>query len=115
MSTFESGIGQTTVDIHGKPFAGKLVNVIPATWFHHKNCIAGFLLGKDHIHGRGFSNQEVRTSPVKKLVIQDSILYAITMNSAYALMSVELTAFTEEPSWKDRILSVIENGEVQID
>lgn len=92
--------------VGGKPFAGALVNVFPTLWFHHKNCIAGFL-GRDHIQGRGFHNSEVRTSPVQTLLVLDGDLYAITMNSAYLLVSLQLTKFLTDPFWKDQINSVM--------
>lgn len=87
--------------IGGKKYAGVIVNARPfiEVW---PRCIYGFLSGKDH-HGRGFDNGPIRTSLVEKFLVQDSKLYAITMNSAYQLETVNLLAFLTCPEWVDDV------------
>lgn len=114
MSTTKSatGFGQgEVVEIGGKRFAGTLVNARPFVeqW---PRCIYGFLAGRD-FKGRGFDNGDVRTSTVQKLHVENGHLYAITLNSAYRLMSVNLMEFLNCTEWKDDIDNVITQAVVK--
>lgn len=119
MNKSETGFYQgEVVEVGGKRFAGTLVNARPFVELWPR-CIYGFLAGRD-FKGRGFDNGDVRTSTVQKLHIENGKLYAITLNSAYCLASVDLMKFLNCDEWKDDIDKlitqvVIPNAEVKID
>lgn len=106
-STFlqEEGIQEGVDAFGGRRYAGIIVNARPFVeqW---PRCICGFLAGRDH-KGRGFDNGPIRTSLVERLLINDGKLYAITMNSAYQLDTVDLMAFLKCPEWFDDIDNLI--------
>lgn len=99
---------QTITTIGGKQFAGRVANARPFTeqW---PRCICGLLVGKD-LKGRGFDNRPIRTSLVERLLLEDGNLYAITMNSAYLLVNVELDKFLLCPDWADDLDDLITQG-----
>lgn len=106
MSKSVDGIApQTVVEIGGKRYAGVIVNARPfvEVW---PRCICGFLAGRDH-HNRGFDNGNIRTSTVKNLLVENGKLYAITMNSAYCLESVDLALFLRTPEWIDDVRDLV--------
>lgn len=108
MSKSVAGIGQTeqeAVVIGGKLYAGVIMNARPFVEMWPR-CICGFLAGKDH-HNRGFDNGSIRTSKVESLLFENGKVYAITMNSAYCLESVNLAMFLSTPGWADDIDSLI--------
>lgn len=96
---------ETIVEIGGKRYAGVIVNARPfvEVW---PRCICGFLSGRDH-HNRGFDNGPIRTSTVQNLLFENGKLYAITMNSAYCLESVNLAMFLSTPGWFDDVDNLI--------
>lgn len=108
MSKSETGLAQTvqeTTYIGGKRYAGVIVNARPfvEVW---PRCICGFLAGRDH-HDRGFDNGPIRTSTVQNLLFENGKVYAITMNSAYCLESIDLAMFLSTPVWFDDLDSLI--------
>ncbi|QEQ94846.1 hypothetical protein pEaSNUABM56_00046 [Erwinia phage pEa_SNUABM_56] len=106
MSKSATGFGEgEVIEIGGKRFAGTLVNARPFVELWPR-CIYGFLAGRD-FKGRGFDNGDVRTSTVQKLHIENGKLYAITLNSAYCLASVDLMKFLNCPEWLDDIEDLI--------
>ncbi|WAK43729.1 hypothetical protein [Cronobacter phage EspYZU12] len=108
MSKSVAGIAQTeqeAVVIGGKRFAGVIMNARPFVEMWPR-CICGFLAGRDH-HNRGFDNGPIRTSTVQNLLFENGKVYAITMNSAYCLESVNLAMFLSTPGWADDIDNLI--------
>lgn len=108
MSKSVAGIGQTEQEaavIGGKRFAGVIMNARPFVEMWPR-CICGFLAGRDH-HNRGFDNGPIRTSTVQNLLFENGKVYAITMNSAYCLESVNLAMFLSTPGWADDIDNLI--------
>ncbi|AGZ17739.1 methyltransferase [Escherichia phage 4MG] len=110
--TMSKSLGQTTpaqpTEIGGKRFAGILRDVEPFFGFGtHKEvrCIYG-ILGRDH-KNRGFDGGPVRTSVVQDLIVHEGDIYAITMNSAYLLESVQLQHFIASDIWRDDIAKLI--------
>lgn len=111
-STFlqEEGIEDGVNAFGGRRYAGVIVSARPfiEQW---PRCICGFLAGRDH-KGRGFDNGPVRTSIVERLLRHEGSIYAITMNSAYKLESVDLAAFLNCQEWIDDISGLLAKGEV---
>ena len=108
MSKSVAGIGQTEQDavvIGGKLYAGVIMNARPFVEMWPR-CICGFLAGKDH-HNRGFDNGPIRTSKVESLLFENGKVYAITMNSAYCLESVNLAMFLSTPEWVDDVRDLV--------
>lgn len=106
MSKSVAGVAPETIfKIGGKRYAGVIVNARPMVELWPR-CICGFLAGRDH-HNRGFDNANIRTSKVQNLLFENGKLYAITMNSAYCLGSVDLALFLNSPEWVDDIDNLI--------
>lgn len=105
MTMNESVDSATTPMIGGKLYAGVIINARPfvEVW---PRCICGYLAGKDH-HNRGFDNGPIRTSTVQSLLLENGKLFAITLNSAYRLESVDLAAFLNCPGWFDDLDNLI--------
>lgn len=92
----------------GKRYAGELTDAEPFFGFGHTKdvrCIYG-RLGLDH-KNRGFDGGPVRTSVVEKLILQEGEIYAITMNSAYKLVSIQLQLFLASDIWRDDISKLL--------
>ncbi|QXL90434.1 hypothetical protein [Salmonella phage NINP13076] len=108
MSLSKSATGiapETKTMIGGKLYAGVIVNARPFVEMWPR-CICGYLAGRDH-HNRGFDNGPIRTSTVQNLLFENGKVYAITMNSAYCLESVNLAMFLSTPGWADDIDNLI--------
>lgn len=97
-----TGVSKDTY-VCGKRYAGILFGAEPYFGFGYTKdvrCICGYLA--DDLKKRGFSGSNIRTSVVESLIMHDGEIYAITMNSAYRLGSLQLQHFISSPVWSQR-------------
>ena len=102
-----TGLSKDTY-ICGKRYAGILFGAEPYFGFGYTKdvrCICGYLA--DDLKKRGFSGSSIRTSVVESLIMHDGEIYAITMNSAYRLGSLQLQHFISSPVWSQEITKLL--------
>lgn len=91
---------KTLSEIQGKPLRGTIVNAEPyEVW---PRCVSGWEVNR---------RTSVRTSLTEKLVIEDGVLYALTMNSAYRIDSMDLVKFLKYPEWHHDIQGIVGHQE----
>lgn len=81
--------------VEGKQYAGIIINATP--YWGDPRCLCGDLVNDKK--GRFKDMSPIRTSLVQKLHFEDSKVYALTLNSAYEISTMDLGSMLQNNFW----------------